>query len=115
MSVEVRPSKDVLRADASARAAHDRDTLRRAVAWLGHAPGLWLCYREPLPRPLRRPNVVAVLGTLAAVTTAVLLAPHDGAALAALLTWATGHVAWGSYLAWHLPSSQPSNTGEEGL
>lgn len=76
---------------------------RRLIAWLGHAPGLWLVYREPLPRPLWRANALAVGATLAAMaaTWALWSGPHPAAAV--LLVWAVGHVAWGSVLAWRLP------------
>lgn len=79
------------------------DAIRRLVAWGGHAPGLWLLYREPIPRPLRRPNLYAAVGTIAAIGIAVAGAPAGQRLIAGLATWAVGHVAWGTYLAWHLP------------
>lgn len=78
--------------------------LRRLVAWGGHAPGLWLCFREPLPSSLRRPNAVAVLLTLVAMLVAGLLASPSERLAAVGATWLAGHVLWGSYLAWKLPA-----------
>ena len=77
--------------------------LRRLVALVGHAPGLWLMYREPLPPPVRRPNAVAVALTLMAMATAGLLAPAGQRGMAVLLTWLVGHFAWGIWLAVKLP------------
>ncbi len=77
--------------------------LRRLVALVGHAPGLWLVYREPLPAPVRRPNVVAVGLTLAAMAAAGLLAPDGRRGVAVLVTWIVGHFAWGIWLARALP------------
>src|SRR5262245_58258567 len=59
---------------------------RRLVAWLGHAPGLWLCYREPLPRELRAPNARAVAATLVAIGVAVVVVDRATTATAALVT-----------------------------
>lgn len=72
--------------------------LRRGAAWLGHAPALWLCYREPLPASLRVPNAIAVTATVIAVALAAITAGAIGVVVAAI----AGHVAWGSYLAWSL-------------
>jgi hypothetical protein len=77
--------------------------LRRAVAWLGHAPGLWLLYREVMPARLRWANVLAVLGTLAAMGLATALVEGAPWWQAALLAWIAGHVVWGTILAWLLP------------
>ena len=72
---------------------------RRLVAWLGHAPGLWLFYREAVPVGLRRANLVAVLATLIAMTVAALALR----AAWVLFAWLAGHVVWGTVLAWRLP------------
>jgi len=77
---------------------------RRATAWLTHAPGLWLFYGERLPRSLRRDNALAVVLTLAAIAIAWLRPPFHPRYLAALAAGLTGHVLWGTYLAWRLPS-----------
>lgn len=77
--------------------------LRRVIAFFGHAPGLWLVYREPLPKIVHKPNAIAVVLTLAAMLTAGLLASSGGKAIAVLIAWAIGHVAWGTYLALRLP------------
>jgi RsiW-degrading membrane proteinase PrsW (M82 family) len=78
----------------------------RLAAWLGHAPALWLLYREPLPRSLRLPNVLAVLATLAAMAAAwFLVADLPQRVLAVVATWLVGHVAWGTYLTRRLPPS----------
>jgi hypothetical protein len=77
---------------------------RRATAWLIHAPGLWLLYGERLPRTLRRANALAVVLTLVAIALAWLRPPFEPRALAALAALVTGHVLWGSYLTWRLPS-----------
>jgi hypothetical protein len=83
--------------------ASSADKVRRFVAWAGHAPGLWLFYREPIPRALRRPNVVAATATALAVVVAVGLVAPGWRLWVGLTVWAAGHVAWGTYLAWHLP------------
>lgn len=77
--------------------------LRRIVAFFGHAPGLWLMYREPLPKPVRRPNAIAVGLTLAAMVAAGVLAPAGQTGWAVLVTWVVGHFAWGTWLALKLP------------
>jgi hypothetical protein len=75
--------------------------MRRLVAWLGHAPGLWLAYREPIPRELRGANVAAVVATLIAI--GVVAANVDDGWLRFAVPWLVGHVLWGAYLAWRLP------------
>ncbi len=69
--------------------------MRRLVAFLFHAPGLWLVYRERLPRRLYAANAVAIGVTL--VAAAVAFVRLDG--LAAAAAWASGHVLWGAVLA----------------
>ncbi len=76
---------------------------RRAAAFVGHAPGLWLVCREPLPRALWVPNAAAVLGTLAAAAAAWWTVPPPVRLAAALSAWAAGHVLWGAFLAARLP------------
>lgn len=76
------------------------DRRRRGLAFVGHAPALWLFYREALPRPMWLPNAVAVLATLVTVAAAWRTSP-----LAALGAFVIGHFAWGAFLAWRLPAS----------
>jgi hypothetical protein len=76
---------------------------RRLVALFLHAPGLWLIYREPLPKELRRPNLVAATATLAAMAATFWLAPPPwGRPWGVLAAWLAGHLAWGTYLARNL-------------
>ncbi len=79
--------------------------LRRIVAFFGHAPALWLLYRETIPTPLRRPNAIAVLLTLSAMAAAYALAPGGSPGMATLVAWIVGHVAWGAFLAIRLPEA----------
>lgn len=83
--------------------------LRRLVAFGGHAPALWLFYREALPVPLRRPNVIAVAATLVMMAVVPFAARAAGAATEAgwlvLGTWLVGHFAWGTFLAVKLPDT----------
>ncbi len=76
----------------------DRRTrsLRIAVAFLFHAPGLWLIGTPGLGRGVRRKNVVAVLATLLAMGVAGAV---TRSAWPAIIAWAVGHVAWGTWLA----------------
>lgn len=78
--------------------------LRRVIAFFGHAPGLWLMYRETIPPPLRRPNAIAVALTLLAMAVAYVLASGT----AAFVAWLIGHFAWGAFLAARLPDSATS-------
>ncbi len=87
---------------------------RRAAAFLGHAPGLWLVCREPLPRALWVPNAVAVLGTLAAAATAWWTVRPPLRLAAALAAWAAGHVLWGAFLAVRLPRRGAGAAGTAG-
>jgi hypothetical protein len=80
-----------------------RDAGRRLVAFIAHAPGLWLVYREPLPRQLRRGNVLAILVTLAVMGGAWLAADQARRPAAIALAWLAGHLTWGAYLAARLP------------
>lgn len=81
--------------------------LRRLVAWLGHAPGLWLVYGETLAPKLRRANVVAAGATLLGIGGAVCLVDNAGWGTI-VIPWAIGHVLWGTYLAWLLPMRRDS-------
>lgn len=73
---------------------------RRLVALFLHAPGLWLIYRERLPRELRRANLVAAAATVVTMAaTAWLLPPPWGWPRGVISAWAAGHLAWGTYLA----------------
>ena len=76
--------------------------MRRLVALVGHAPGLWLAYREPVPRELWRANVVAVAATIVAMVASLAFI-DEGGWLRPLVPWLVGHFAWGAYLAWRLP------------
>lgn len=79
--------------------------MRRVVAFFGHAPGLWLVYREPLPHIVRRPNAIAVALTLTGMALAFFTVPSQPG-LAVLVAWLVGHFAWGTYLALKLPRPQ---------
>jgi hypothetical protein len=69
--------------------------VRNVVAFLFHAPGLWIFFRARLSPATVRANVVAVGFTLAAIAIAG-AAAKDGGRIAAVLTaWAIGHVLWG--------------------
>jgi hypothetical protein len=72
---------------------------RRLVAFFGHAPALWLIYREPLPRRLRLMNVVAAAATSGLVVAAYQIAAPPWRVPGALAVWLIGHFAWGLYLA----------------
>jgi hypothetical protein len=76
--------------------------MRRLVALVGHAPGLWLAYREPIPPELRRANVVAVMATVVAMAAALVFV-DEGGWLRPVVAWLVGHLAWGMFLAWRLP------------
>ena len=76
---------------------------RRLVAFVGHAPGLWLVYGESLPASMKRANVVAVAVTLLAMVAAAIVAPHGRAIMAAVAAWLVGHGLWGAYLFVRLP------------
>lgn len=69
------------------------------MLFIGHAPALWLIYREPLPRPLRWPNLIAAAATLASMGLTYALAPPPWDLLGALIAWVAGHSMWGLYLA----------------
>ncbi len=77
--------------------------LRRLIAAVGHAPALWLFYREPLPHAVRRPNAIAVGATLMAMAAAGLLAEPANRWSVVFWTWIVGHFAWGAYLLVKLP------------
>lgn len=84
--------------------------LRRLLAFFGHAPALWLFYRETIPVPLRRPNAIAVALTLAAMAASYALVPEGSAGVATLAAWILGHFAWGTFLAARLPPPDSSAT-----
>jgi hypothetical protein len=77
------------------------DRRRRLFALFGHAPGLWLCYREAVPASFRGPNALAFL----LVVVAVVFAARTSY-LAAAVAYVVGHLAWGAYLAWKLPAAE---------
>ena len=78
--------------------------LRRLVAFVGHAPGLWFCYRERLPKALARDDVIAILATAASIGAAAKYPrARMSTATAVGLAWLTCHVLWGAYLAMRLP------------
>ncbi len=87
--------------------------LRRTIAFVGHLPGLWLVYREGIPHALRRPNLLAVGATLAAMGVAGVGAPAGSRGWAVLITWGVGHFAWGAYLAFHLPPPHVSDAHDD--
>jgi hypothetical protein len=100
-----------LKRSSSQRSPSERT--RRAAAFLGHAPGLWLVCREPLPRALWVPNAVAVLGTLVATAAAWWTARPPVRLAAALAAWAAGHVLWGAFLAVRLPRRTAGTPGPD--
>jgi hypothetical protein len=65
------------------------------VAFLFHAPGLFVFYRERIPRRLWLGNAVAVAVTLVAAG----LAWQRWGGIGALAAWGGGHLLWGGYLA----------------
>ena len=77
--------------------------LRRVIAAVGHAPALWLVYREPLPKVVRFPNLIAAVVTVGAMVAAYRLAADAEPWMAVLWTWIVGHFAWGAYLFVKLP------------
>lgn len=81
---------------------------RQLVAFAGHAPGLWLLFKEPVPRRLWVMNAALLL--LTAVLTVVVASLIEGATRwpAAVGTWALGHTVWGLILAAGLPHRPPS-------
>jgi len=62
----------------------------QAMAFVGHAPGLWLL-GHPFPKDAVGENVIALGATLVAVI-ALMLLHHPWWALAA---FASGHILWG--------------------
>lgn len=73
---------------------------RRWVAFLGHAPGLYLACGQGLPRALWAPQALAAVVTLAAmVAAAFAVSPWW---LGAGAAWLLGHLSWSAYLAWRL-------------
>ncbi|MEM6988947.1 MAG: hypothetical protein AAF721_00575 [Myxococcota bacterium] len=77
--------------------------LRRIIAAVGHAPALWIVYREPLPPVVRRPNLIAALATLAAMIAGGVLAPAEQRWVTVFWVWLAGHFLWGAYLFAKLP------------
>jgi hypothetical protein len=75
---------------------------RLLVAWVGHAPALWLFYREILPRYLVVANAVAILLTATAVAGALVSGWFARPVETALAVWILCHVMWGGYLVWNL-------------
>ena len=72
---------------------------RRGLAFLGHAPALWLFYREPLPKRLRVPNIIAATATVGLMVAVYQTATPRWRVRGALAAWLAGHFAWGVYLA----------------
>jgi hypothetical protein len=66
------------------------------VAFLFHAPGLWLLGAPALGRRTRRENLAAVLATIIAMALAGAL---TRAVWPVVVAWAVGHAAWGARLA----------------
>jgi intracellular septation protein A len=81
-----------------------RATARLLIAWVGHAPGLWLIYREKLPRSLIAANAVAVFLTAIAIACVLVSGRFVHRIATAIVVWIFCHVLWGSYLVWHLRS-----------
>jgi hypothetical protein len=75
-----------------------RERGRRLVALLGHAPALWLIYREPLPKHLRLINVLAAVATVGVMAAVYRVAAPPWKFRGALVSWLAGHLAWGLYL-----------------
>lgn len=80
---------------------------RTVVAVFGHAPGLWLCYGESLPRELKRRNLFAALATVLALAAVAALVRGDDLVPALLVCWGAAHLLWGTYLAWRLRRRAP--------
>ena len=80
--------------------------MRRAVAFLFHAPGLRIFYHERLTPDLARANLLAVTATLCAILLAHRTAPEGEQMFRAVIAFVLGHVAWGAYLALRLPPSK---------
>lgn len=74
------------------------DRRRRLFALFGHAPGLWVGYREAVPAGFRGPNAIAFVLTVVGVVLAARVSY-----LAAAVAYVVGHFVWGGYLAWRLP------------
>jgi hypothetical protein len=71
------------------------------VAFLAHAPGLYLLARRTLEPTWMRMNVAAVGATLVAMAIAGVALRDRGLAGAGIAgTWIVGHTAWSAYLAW---------------
>src|SRR5882724_11552927 len=76
------------------------------VAFLFHAPGLWVFCRSRLPKRLVPANIVAL--ALSAILTAVSAAlASEHPIWAAIVAWSLGHILWGVYLARALEKEQP--------
>jgi hypothetical protein len=72
---------------------------RGLVVFLGHAPALWLFYREPLPKRLRVPNIIAATLTVGFMVAVYHAAAPPWRVRGALVVWLAGHLAWGAYVA----------------
>ena len=77
--------------------------VRQAVAFAGHAPGLWLLFREPVPRALWALNVALLSLTAAVAVTAAVIIEGPARWPSAVGAWAVGHGVWGAILAARLP------------
>ena len=86
-----------------------RAALRRVIAWGGHAPGLWVFYRERLPPRLWKANLIAVLLALVAMGCVGAITA-DGVCV--VLVWLLGHIAWGTYLACRLPAAAETRSAD---
>lgn len=82
--------------------------VRRLVALFGHAPGLWIVYREKLQPELRRANLMAVAATLIAMA-AIVCFLDEARWIGVLVAWLVGHLSWGAYLARRLPARAGSD------
>ena len=69
------------------------------VAFAFHAPGLWLCFKRPVPVAARKENLAALLVTLISMAAAGWLGNN---LIWVAIVWFVGHVSWGARLAWHL-------------
>ena len=76
----------------------DRDRLA-LIALLGHAPALWVFAGRRISGSMMLKNAAALLATFVAMAAGYLW--RGGPAV--LVAWIVGHLAWGMFLARHIP------------